>query len=152
MGLTLISKDELAARGALSVLQDYKQAIADLYKSYPKLLKIEQEEKRKATMLRKYGTLNPTKAQMTAKAEAAASVAGTEGVAKPKGKSHKKGQGKKALQAVQAAQTNAAVDAATGSAIGDQTGSQVGPAVGPAAEAESMEITEGEPVGAGAQG
>jgi hypothetical protein len=149
MALTLLPKDELAARGALSYLGELKAQIAELYKTYPKLLKIEQEDKRRATMMKKYGTLNPTKAQMAAKADQAASVAG---VPAPKAKvSHKKGQGKKAAQAAQA---NAAVDAATGSAIGSQTGPQavpassVAPSVSGPTESESIEVTEGEPVGA----
>jgi len=104
MALTLISKDELAARGALSMLLEYKQAIAELYKTYPKLAAIEQEERRKATMIQKYGTLTPTKAQIAAvkaREEAKAAAAGTEAPVaaaadKPK-VSHKKGMGKKAM-------------------------------------------------------
>jgi len=113
MALTLISKDELAARGALTVLLEYKEAIAELYKTYPKLQAIEQEQKRRDTMIRKYGTLTPTKAQMqavaakekaakTEKGTGVEAIAGTSaGAAKPK-KSHKKGAGKAAQAAKEA--------------------------------------------------
>jgi hypothetical protein len=89
-----VSQAELAEKGALIHLQDLKSQIEELYKAYPGLLKAEQNAKRNATMLAKYGTLNPHKV-------AEASAAKTTG---PK-KSHKKGAGKKAQAAAAQGQT-----------------------------------------------
>jgi hypothetical protein len=95
-----VSQAELAEKGALIHLQDLRAQMDELYKTYPGLLKAEQNAKRNATMLAKYGTLNPHKAAEGATTKTA-KVAGTG----PK-KSHKKGAGKKAQEAAQAAQTN----------------------------------------------
>lgn len=117
-----VSQAELAEKGALIHLQDLKAQIDELYKAYPGLLKAEQNAKRNATMLAKYGTLNPHKV-----AEVAAKAAATG----PK-KSHKKGAGKKAQAAV------------AGTSTGSAAPAEAAPeAAAPAPETEVMEIAEG---------
>lgn len=152
-GSNLLTQKELAERGALALLFEYREQIEALYKEYPNLKGAEVEAKRRETMMKKYGTLNPTKAQIDAvkvKGEGAGAGATATAAAPGAKKSHKKGAGKKAQQAAQSGAAGAALDAATTSAIGAQTGPQAVPdAVQEAVpDADVVEVTEGEPVGA----
>lgn len=150
-GSNLLTQKELAERGALALLFEYREQIEALYKEYPNLKTAEVEAKRRETMMKKYGTLTPTKAQIDAvKAKGEGAGATATAAAPGAKKSHKKGAGKKAQGALSGVAAAAAMDAATTSAIGAQTGPQAVPEAVPeqAAESDVVEVTEGEPVGA----
>ena len=98
-----LSKDVLAEKGALTHLLDLRKEITDLLAAYPNLAKLEQNAKREATLLKKYGTTD-----LSAIAKASAKGKSADGVEKV---SHKKGAGKKAKAAAAASAAGSAVPA-----------------------------------------
>lgn len=85
----MLTEKQLAERGAVIALQEMKAEIQKLYDAYPGLLLKERLEKRKQTMLDKYGTLNPHEAKAKGAAKPKAKVNAT-GAAGPKKSHHKK--------------------------------------------------------------